>query len=56
MASITIIQGAKNLVFAAQVANETGAEFEETQGDERIEGGWIKISDSPTLVRGDPGG
>jgi len=50
MASITIMPGAKNLIFAAEVANQTGAKFEETQGDERIEGGWIKISDSPTLT------
>ena len=42
MASITIQHGAKNLVFAALVTNETGAEFEE-------QGQWIVISDSPTL-------
>lgn len=43
MASITIQAGHKNLLFAAEVANETGAEFEE-------EGQWITISDSPTLT------
>ena len=43
MASITIRAGHKNLLFAALVANETGAEFEET-------GTWITISDSPELV------
>lgn len=42
MASITIQQGHKNLIFAAQVANETGATFEE-------EGQSITISDSPRL-------
>lgn len=43
MASITIMQGHKNLVFAACVSNETGAEFEE-------DGQWITISDSPRLT------
>jgi len=43
MASITIQHGHKNLVFAASVANETGAEFEEN-------GQWITISDSPELT------
>ena len=43
MASITIQAGHKNLLFAASVANETGAEFEE-------QGQWIAISDSPELV------
>ena len=43
MASITIQHGHKNLLFAASVANETGAEFEE-------DGQWITISDSPELV------
>lgn len=43
MASITIQHGHKNLVFAASVANETGAEFEE-------QGQWIVISDVPELT------
>jgi len=43
MASITIMAGHKNLIFAASVANETGATFEE-------DGGWITITDSPELV------
>lgn len=43
MASITIQQGHKNLVFAHLVANETGAEVEEN-------GQWITISDSPELA------
>jgi len=43
MASITIQHGHKNLIFAANVANQTGAEFEE-------DGQWITISDSPRLV------
>lgn len=42
MASITIQHGHKNLIFAAQVANETGATFEEN-------GQWITISNSPDL-------
>jgi hypothetical protein len=42
MASITIMHSTKNLIFAAEVANQTGAEFEE-------EGQWIKIYNSPTL-------
>lgn len=44
MASITIVHGHKNLVFAAEVANQTGAEFEE-KGEQ-----WIIISDTPTLT------
>lgn len=43
MASITIMAGHKNLIFAANVANDTGAEFEE--GEQ-----WITISDTPTLT------
>ena len=43
MASITIMAGSKNLIFAAEVANQTGAEFHE-------EGQWIVIEDSPTLT------
>jgi len=43
MASITIMQGVKNLVFASEVANQTGATFEES-------GQQIIISDSPRLV------
>jgi len=43
MASITIMHGQKNLIFAAKVANETEAEFEEN-------GEWITISDSPELT------
>lgn len=43
MASITIMSGQKNLIFAATVANDTGATFEE-------EGQWITISDSPDLT------
>lgn len=43
MASIKITNSHKNLLFAAAVANSTGAEFEE-QGD------WIIISDSPDLT------
>ena len=43
MASITIPHGHKNLLFAAMVANETEAEFEE-------DGRYITISDSPELV------
>ncbi len=43
MASITIMHGHKNLIFAAEVANQTGAEFTE-------DGQWITISDSPTLT------
>jgi len=43
MASITIPAGHKNLLFAAEVANQTGAELEEN-------GQWITISDSPTLT------
>jgi len=43
MASITIMAGHKNLLFAAEIANQTGAEFEERDG-------WITISDSPTLT------
>ena len=43
MASIRIQHGHKNLIFAAEVANQTGAEFEE-------EGQWIRIFDSPRLV------
>lgn len=43
MASITIMHGHKNLIFAASVANETGAEFSE-------DGQWITISDSPELI------
>jgi len=43
MASVTIQHGHKNLIFAANVANQTGAEFEE-------DGQWITISDSPRLV------
>jgi len=43
MASITIMNGHKNLIFAASVANETGASFEE-------DGQWITITDAPELV------
>jgi hypothetical protein len=43
MASITIMKGHKNLIFAANVANETGAMFEEN-------GDWITITDSPELT------
>jgi hypothetical protein len=43
MASITIMHGHKNLLFAAEVANQTGAEFEEN-------GQWITITDTPTLT------
>jgi len=43
MASITIMHGHKNLLFASCVANETGAEFEE-------DGQWITISDEPELT------
>ena len=43
MASITIMHGHKNLIFAAEVANQTGAEFEEN-------GQYITISDTPTLT------
>lgn len=43
MASVTIQHGHKNLIFAANVARETGAEFEE-------KGQWITISNSPRLV------
>ena len=43
MASITIQHGHKNLIFAALVANDTGAKFRE-------EGQWITIEDSPTLT------
>lgn len=43
MASVTIQHGHKNLLFAANVARETGAEFEEN-------GQWITISDSPRLT------
>ena len=43
MATITIQHGHKNLIFAANVANETGATFEEN-------GNWITISDTPELV------
>jgi len=43
MASITIQHGHKNLIFAAEVANQTGAKFEEN-------GQRITISDSPDLV------
>jgi hypothetical protein len=43
MASITIQHGHKNLVFVANVANQTGAEFEE-------KGQWITLSDNPRLV------
>jgi len=43
MASITIQAGQKNLIFAATVADETGAEFAE-------DGQWITITDTPTLT------
>lgn len=43
MASITIQHGHKNLLFAAAVVNETGAELEE-------QGQWITISSSPDLT------
>jgi len=43
MASITIMAGHKNLLFASEVANQTGATFEES-------GQQIIISDSPRLV------
>jgi len=43
MASITIQAGHKNLIFASEVANQTGATFEE-------DGQSITISDSPTLT------
>jgi hypothetical protein len=43
MASITIMHEHKNLIFAAEVANQTGAEFEE-------DGQWITITDTPTLT------
>jgi hypothetical protein len=42
MASITIMHSHRNLLFAAEVANATGATFEE-------DGQWITISDSPQL-------
>lgn len=42
MASITIQQGHKNLIFAHLIANEMGAEVKE-------EGQWITISSSPQL-------
>ena len=42
MASITIQHSHRNLLFAAQVATETGASFEES-------GQWITISQSPIL-------
>jgi len=43
MASIKVQHSQRNLVFAAEVANDTGAEFTE-------DGGWITISDSPELT------
>lgn len=43
MASIRILNGHKNLIFAAAVANSTGAQFEE-------KGEYIEISDSPELT------
>lgn len=43
MASITFQHSHKNLIFAAEVANQTGAEFEE-------KGQWITLSDSPRLI------
>lgn len=43
MASITIKNSHKNLLFAACVANQTGASFEES-------GEWLIISDQPTLT------
>lgn len=43
MASIKIQNGHKNLLFAAAVANSTGAEFRE-------DGQWIIIEDSPELT------
>jgi len=43
MASITIMQGHKNLLFASEVASQTGATFEE-------DGQSIIITDSPCLV------
>lgn len=43
MASITIPHTHKNLIFAASVANETNATFDE--GEQ-----WIIISDEPTLT------
>lgn len=43
MASIKIQHGHKNLLLAANVARETGAEFEE-------DGQWITITDSPRLT------
>jgi len=42
MASITIMANHRNLLFAAEIANDTGAEFSE-------EGQWITISDNPEL-------
>ena len=43
MASITIQQSHKNLIFAALVTDQTGATFKE-------EGSWITIEDSPRLT------
>ena len=43
MASIRIINQSKNLIFAAEVANQTGAEFRE-------EGQWVIIENSPILT------
>lgn len=43
MASVTIMHGHKNLIFAALIANETGAKFRE-------EGQWITIENSPALT------
>lgn len=43
MASVTIVQGRKNLMLGAEVANDTGAVFEE-------DGQWITISDGPILT------
>lgn len=42
MASITIMVGHRNLIFAAKVKEETGAEFSE-------DGQWITITNAPTL-------
>ncbi len=42
MPSIKIMNSHKNLIFAAKVANSTGATFTE-------DGSWIVIEDSPTL-------
>ena len=43
MASVTLMAGHRNLVFASLVANETGATFDE-------QGEWITITDTPDLT------